>query len=330
MISLSLFIMFHTDIPVIGNLWLCGNWMVLGVLSCMLLIHLDRRWRARLPDTFQSLVMRFLACVTLGPVIFVELFAISMSLWPAALQGNGLDTMLWFKMWVLSIMQVGTWAMLYFLIESRILRAQAQRTAAEAREQWTQMALQTLHQQLHPHFLFNAINSISNVVDENPERAQVLLYDLSTLLRDALEGHRLDLVPMQRELELLHTYLNLEEARWEDKLCVQLSVEPETRSTLVPWMAVQTLVENAIKHAHRTDKDARHVTIRIWREEHEVHVHIVNEGDLHTSHAPGTGVGLSNLRARLERLYPKGASLHVEQRESRVHAMLTLPTEHYP
>ena len=154
MISLSLFIMFHTDIPVIGNLWLCGNWMVLGVLSCMLLIHLDRRWRARLPDTFQSLVMRFLACVTLGPVIFVELFAISMSLWPAALQGNGLDTMLWFKMWVLSIMQVGTWAMLYFLIESRILRAQAQRTAAEAREQWTQMALQTLHQQLHPHFLF--------------------------------------------------------------------------------------------------------------------------------------------------------------------------------
>lgn len=109
--------------------------------------------------------------------------------------------------------------------------------------------IKALQAQIHPHFLFNAFNTISVLCRTDPEKARDLLQQLSIFFRSNLQGARTMLIPLHKELEHVEAYLSLEQARFPDKYTVSTDIDPELEDVLVPPFTLQPLVENAVRHA---------------------------------------------------------------------------------
>ncbi len=178
--------------------------------------------------------------------------------------------------------------------------------AAQLRTQLTQAQLQALKMQLHPHFLFNTFNTISSLMHRSVDDADRVLARLGDLLRYSLHNVGVQEVALREELEFLQRYLEIEQARFEDRLRVEISVEPGVLDYMVPNMILQPLVENAIRYA--VAPRARGGCIEISAKEviGSLRIAVVDDG-------PGLpadydmsvreGVGLRNSRERLEQLY---------------------------
>jgi sensor histidine kinase YesM len=179
---------------------------------------------------------------------------------------------------------------------------------AEAQLQVTEAQLQALKMQLHPHFLFNTLNSISALLDEDAEAADQMLARLGDFLRLTLENSGAQQVTLQEELEFLRCYLEIEHVRFHDRLTVNMLIEPDTLDARVPNLILQPIVENAIRHG---------IVSRIAPGKIEISAK-VDEGTLRlrvTDNGPGLaatagarasvreGLGLANTRARLARMY---------------------------
>jgi two-component system, LytTR family, sensor kinase len=120
--------------------------------------------------------------------------------------------------------------------------------AAKLQAQLVQAQLQSLKTQLHPHFLFNSLNGISELIYEDPERADRMIIHLSELLRMSLEAGSTDEVPLRQELDFLKRYLEIQKTRFGDRLTMRLDIDPGVGDALVPNLILQPLVENAIRH----------------------------------------------------------------------------------
>jgi signal transduction histidine kinase len=179
--------------------------------------------------------------------------------------------------------------------------------AAELEASLTRSQLQVLRMQLEPHFLFNALNTISAHVESDPRLARRMLEELGELLRLSLESHAHQEVRLSEELCFLDRYLAIQRARFEERLRVDLEVAPETLEARVPSLLLQPLVENAIRHglSHRTGGGTLRVAAE--REGGELRITIADDGvGLPEAEAPDrtTGLGLTITQQRLERLYP--------------------------
>ena len=133
------------------------------------------------------------------------------------------------------------------------VRVTTERVERDVREQQTlrfaaEAELRALRAQLQPHFLFNALTTIAHLMDEAPDRARETLYRLTGLLRSMLRTPLPDLVPLREEIDLIEAYLAIERARFEERLCVEISVTPESARIGIPPLLLQPLVENAVKH----------------------------------------------------------------------------------
>jgi two-component system, LytTR family, sensor kinase len=190
---------------------------------------------------------------------------------------------------------------------ARELRA-AQLEASLARAQ-----IRNLRLQLQPHFLFNALNTVSATMYEDPRAADELLDQLAELLRASLRTAQTDEVPLAEELALLDAYLALLSARFGERLAVTIEAAPGTESALVPSMLLQPLVENAVRHggAERTGKGA--VVVRAREEADRLVLEVEDDGpgtiagDAPTrAGAAGTGLGLAGTAERLALLYGDG------------------------
>lgn len=177
--------------------------------------------------------------------------------------------------------------------------------AVELQAQLAQAQLQALKMQLHPHFLFNTLNAIAALVRKHEDRAATdMLAGLSDLLRLALENVRTQQVSLQRELEFLERYLDIEKIRFADRLQVRLQIAPETLDAAVPNLILQPLVENAIRHGIAPRATAGTITIIAVRHGEKLLLQITDDGPgLPDGAALNNGVGLSNTIARLQRLY---------------------------
>lgn len=111
-----------------------------------------------------------------------------------------------------------------------------------------ELELKTIKAHINPHFIFNALNSIRALIDENPERARTAVTELSNILRSSMKAENLESVPFEKELNIVKDYLALEQIRFEERLKIEYDIEEETLDQQVPPMMLQTLVENAIKH----------------------------------------------------------------------------------
>lgn len=326
MAGLGLSMFMADDLEPWARARLCSEWAFAGFAASTVVGWLDVALGIRLPWFRRQLIGRFTLAVLLGTPLFFVVLVVLVRLWPIEEPSKPLSGQALLEVMVLMAMNMAAWALGQLLLEESLLRERAQRVAVEAKSESVRMALALLRQQLHPHFIFNAINTISGVVDEEPKRAQALLVDLSSLLHGALTPPPGEVVTLADELALLRPYLALEQARWEHGLCITMTIDARAEPASLPWMSLQTLVENAIKHADRGLDGVRRVRVRAERRDGELRVEVSNGGRLDRSgHRPGAGVGLTNLEARLGRLYGQRATLHLEQRDLEVRATLTIP-----
>ncbi len=174
-----------------------------------------------------------------------------------------------------------------------------ERQLAEAR-------MQALKAQIHPHFLFNTLNTISSFVHHDPDTAERMVARLSDLLRHTLAASRENEVPLEEELEFLEPYLEIEQARFEDRLRVRWAVEPETREARVPHLVLQPLVENALRHGLGRRAAAGTVEIGAARLGDRLRLTVRDDGaglPADFARRPARGMGVANVRARLAQLY---------------------------
>jgi sensor histidine kinase YesM len=198
---------------------------------------------------------------------------------------------------------------------------QALRLELDASELKTELAraqLSALKMQLQPHFLFNTLNAIMVLVRQQKGReAEEMLGRLSDLLRCVLEDVEAQEVPLRRELEYLELYLSIEQVRFQDRLKVEIAVDPAALDAAVPHMGLQPIVENAIRHGIGRSSAAGRLRIGATRVGEELELKVQDDGPgLPPADAiEGRGIGLANTRARLHRLYGDAARLTVENGE---------------
>ena len=161
--------------------------------------------------------------------------------------------------------------------------------------------LETLRMQLNPHFLFNTLNTIGVLIKEDTREAGRLLVRLSDLLRGVLANTSSQQTDLRQELALLDNYLEIERARFGDRLHIDRQVEPDTLDATVPMLLLQPIVENAIRHGIATQAKPGTVTISAARAGEQLLLEVADDG-------PGwsdtrQGIGLGNTRLRLEKLY---------------------------
>jgi sensor histidine kinase YesM len=187
--------------------------------------------------------------------------------------------------------------------------------SSELKTQLMRAQLSALKMQLQPHFLFNTLNAIMVLVRQQKTRdAEETVARLSDLLRCVLEDVDAQEVPLRRELEYLKLYLSIEQVRFQDRLRVEISADPETLGAAVPHMGLQPILENAIRHGIGRSSSAGRIEVRAARVDDTLEVRIRDDGP---GFAPpqaeqGRGIGLANTRARLHQLYGEAAQLKVE------------------
>jgi two-component system, LytTR family, sensor kinase len=191
------------------------------------------------------------------------------------------------------------------LSETQRLQAEATKLQAEAAElhaQVTDARLNALRAQLNPHFLFNTLNAVSTLVEEDPPGARRMIARLSDLLRHTLGEENEQEIPLSRELEMLRRYLDIMEVRFQGKLDVSIDSEPSLDDALVPNLVLQPLVENAFRHGIAQMQDVGRVAVRAARDNGDLVLTVLDNGHGLAGDARD-GVGLTNTRARLAQLY---------------------------
>ena len=200
--------------------------------------------------------------------------------------------------------------------------------SSELAEQLTSAQLSALKMQLHPHFLFNTLSAIVALVRQHKAReAETMLSRLSDLLRFTLDDVDAQEVPLWRELDFLRLYLSIEQVRFEDRLRVRIDAGPDVSDALVPHMALQPVVENAVRHGLGQSEEPVLIQVRAIRADGHLTLTVTDDGPgCLTSAFEGKGIGLTNTRSRLKRLYGAAASLSAENRAPRgVQVTISLP-----
>jgi sensor histidine kinase YesM len=204
------------------------------------------------------------------------------------------------------------------LKEKEVEREKALKLATEA-------TLSSLESRMHPHFLFNTINSISSLIQEDPARAEKMLSQMADLLRFSLDSGRTGLVPLSREMKIVRDYLEIEKARFEDRLRYDIQVSPEFDDIPFPPLSIQTIVENSIKYAVSATRTGADIAIRATRDGDQLVIAVEDNGPGFNSTELPSGHGLSSLSARLASLYNGAAHLNIASKAGQTIIALQIP-----
>lgn len=197
-----------------------------------------------------------------------------------------------------------TWSLLYLgarhyraLVAERERSDRAESLAREAR-------LLALRYQIGPHFFFNALNAISTlVVTDRKAEATATIARLAELLRASLEAPSDGMIPLARELEIVRSYLAIEQIRFADRLSIHIDADPRTLDALVPALILQPLVENAVRHGVASRDEPTQVTVHTALDDAALTLSVIDDGAGPSTAPNGFGVGLANVRARLDEAY---------------------------
>jgi sensor histidine kinase YesM len=218
------------------------------------------------------------------------------------------------------------WNVIYFMYHYISKSRKQQMDTLRLESLVKELELQTIKAHINPHFIFNSLNSIRALVDENPERARNAVTELSNILRSSLQAEKMETVTLERELNIVKDYLALENMRFEDRLKVEYDIDEDTLDQPVPPMMLQTLVENAIKHgiSKRIDGGLVKVISDFKNNYHELVVQ--NTGYLNGYKIGDEGFGLSSTTNRLGLLYGDKARFEIKQMTpSLVEAKVSIP-----
>lgn len=178
--------------------------------------------------------------------------------------------------------------------------------------------LNYLRSQLNPHFIFNALNSIRALVDEDPKKSKTAITQLSAILRSSLQADKRKLVTLDEEMQVIRDYLSLEKIRFEERLEIEMEIDDDSLLVEIPPMMIQTLVENGIKHGVSKQKDGGFIRIETHADNESLIIRIRNTGVYLSPENKDEKYGLSNTHKRLELLFGESASLRIENEKSNV------------
>jgi sensor histidine kinase YesM len=189
----------------------------------------------------------------------------------------------------------------------------------------TEAQLASLASRIHPHFLFNTLNSISSLIPEDPARAERLIGQMAALLRFSLDANQAGLVPLASELKIVADYLEIERARFGDRLRYRIDIAGDQNGSRVPPLSVQTLVENSVKYAIAPSRAGGEIRIAGARDNGVLRLEVSDEGPAFMLDSAPAGHGLDNLKGRLATLFGEHAALTLERREHRNNLTLSVP-----
>jgi signal transduction histidine kinase len=302
-----------------------GMWAVSEALRALALRHawLDLPPRALLlrlvlvPPLFAFALQTLVFAVSRGGVLLGVLqFPSGLPHGLAVLMTYTINTSILLWLWL------AVWGGVHMVNRWRLGEIAKWKAETAARE----LELQVLRAQINPHFLFNALNNLRALINEDPTRAREMLSRLSNTLRHTLQHSAKERVPLADELAVVRDYVALEQLHHEERLRVDWQVDPATAGASVPPMLLQLLVENAIKHGIARTAGGGVVDIRIARAGEKLQIAVDNPGQWKPE--PGapdsTGVGLVHLRERLARAGGTGAGCRIDAADGRVNVTVEL------
>ncbi len=220
---------------------------------------------------------------------------------------------------------LAVWSFLYFAYGYfvRHRREEIRNLRLEAANRENQVA--TLRAQMNPHFMFNALNGIRALIDEDPDQAKRAITQLSAILRNAMSTVKRRTVPLGEEVDIVKNYLALEAMRYEERLRVRFELADGLEREQVPPMLLQTLVENAVKHGVAREPQGGDLVIGTRRSDDRLVLTVRNSGHYEPGKVNGTGIGLRNTRRRLELIYGGNASMRISNQDGMVVTEVELP-----
>jgi two-component system LytT family sensor kinase len=207
-------------------------------------------------------------------------------------------------------------------MEERLVVVQSREAVLQ--QQVTEAELRALRAQVNPHFLFNSLNSIANLVVTNPEQAETMTLRLARVFRHVLANSARPLISLHEEIDFLETYLQIEEARFGSRLQVKIAVDPAVALEQIPSLILQPIVENALKHGLGPKPGPGHLWITAEADGNQVRLRVEDDGvgtatdvlNLNGSNGRSNGVGLENVAQRLNALYQDQGRLTIEVRQA--------------
>jgi sensor histidine kinase YesM len=280
-------------------------------LLCFLVTHLFRivfdpsKWVniGMLPLISRVLIMAFVLGISVYflrmPISYMlGIFDRAVALDPARIGGFSLSYAVMFFLWYVLYFTYH-----YFDRYNKSLKYEAS---------MVQIELNNLKSQLNPHFIFNALNSIRALVDENPGKSKQAINQLSTILRSSLASDKKGLTRFDDELKLVKDYLGLEMIRFEERLQTDFDIHPDSNKFFVPPLMIQTLVENGIKHGISKLTAGGIIQMKTRVENDRLKIHIRNSGHLmNGENTSKDGLGLKNTVQRLKLIYGDDASFRI-------------------
>jgi len=226
-------------------------------------------------------------------------------------------------MYYLSVITAWTLAYLGIRAESEVQTQRIQSLAAETRA--LRIELESLHLQIAPHFLFNALNTLISEIGDRPAIAEEMTQQLAAYLRYSLEKRDQYIGPVSDELDAVRMYTRIQALRFGERFSYLCSVDPAALGASIPHMAIQCLVENAIKHGLQAERSDFQINVAITQAGDELFIEVDNpSGSRILAPQERSGTGLANMRRRLELRYPERHSFTLTQRNGRTIAALSL------
>lgn len=217
------------------------------------------------------------------------------------------------------------WSLAYFAYNyfQRHRREEIRNLRLEAADRENQ--LNNLRAQMNPHFMFNALNGIRALIDEDPDQAKRSITLLSAILRNAMATVKRQVVPLGEEIDIVKAYLGLEAIRYEERLRVQFDIDPAVERVLVPPMLLQTLVENAVRHGVARSPGGGDVIISAALKGDHLLLSVRNSGTYEPGKIKGTGIGMQNTRKRIDMLYGAKAEMRIDNVDGMVLTEVKIP-----
>lgn len=185
----------------------------------------------------------------------------------------------------------------------------------EKQKELNHAQLKALKMQLHPHFLFNTLHSISSLIDINPKDAQKMTSRLGQLMRSTLDNERKQEASLAEEVEYIQNYLSIEHVRFQDRLEIHYDIEEAAMNATLPYLILQPIVENAIKHGVKDMQEGGSIQLSAKVNKDRVVISIEDNGRGLSTNTSGTGLGLNNVFRRLSQFYQNDFKLESGQLE---------------
>lgn len=218
---------------------------------------------------------------------------------------------------------IGVWVIIYYMYQLLKTSSEHEKAMLQAESNSRTAELELLKAQLNPHFLFNALNSIKALVTIDPEKSRTAIVQLSEILRFTLQYSRDQLIPLEQELNETAKYLALEQLRYGSRLTTHIEKRTEVADWMVPPAMLLTLAENAVKHGIGQLENGGRIDIEVAADGPWLCITMRNSGQYHPQGSGG--LGLKQIRARLEALYQGRASLDIQNQAGVVAALLKIP-----